>query len=108
MHRFRMEQKYAGEKLQIAFSASPEDEAFRKACGAALSPHGFVFDYDGHYFFARHPDPESSFATLSIESDEWGCVWGEGNPWGSVEHNHRAIAQLASLLTESGHFGPAS
>lgn len=104
MHMFRLEKKHGEDRKHIAFKCSPEDQEFRRACEVALGKHGFMFDFDGYYFRVWHPNPESPLSSLSIASDEWGCIWGEGKQWGSIESNHKAISELASLLIESRLF----
>src|SRR5690606_18267362 len=104
MYRYSISKKHGSEKLQIRFGANPESSEFRDACKSAFQSYGFEVEFDGSYFYVTHPDKKSEYSKMSIESDQWGIIWGEAAPWGALSENHELIRMMESFLIASGHF----
>ncbi len=104
MQTYQISTKHGSAKRHVEFFASPEDANFRMACEAAFRPFGFESKFDGHYFYMSHPDRKSKMRELSIESDEWGLVWGEASPWGTTGENAESIELFESILKNSNEF----
>jgi hypothetical protein len=104
MYTYKVRPMQRSARHIIEFDGDPADAALRAAIAAALEPHGFIVRYDGDYIDARHPDASSPFHLLSVCSDQWGIIWGDGDPWGEVANNHEHVARLDALLQMSGLF----
>lgn len=104
MHEYKVSHKHGSSKRNIEFFSSPESADFRTACESAFSKYGFTIEFDGDYLSITHPEKSSRLSGISIESDEWGIIWGEASPWGSGEENYRAIELFTKILEESGEF----
>lgn len=104
MYRYSIKKKHHGGKLHVEFEANPEDPGFRKAFQQTFGALGFEASFDGHYFYVKHPDRNSPYSMIRIESDQWGVVWGEAGPWCDVSENHKEIEVLDTLLSASGLF----
>jgi hypothetical protein len=104
MQTYQISTKHGSAKRHVEFFSSPKDADFRSACEAAFRPFGFESEFDGHYFYMGHPDKNSTMRKLSIESDEWGFVWGEAYPWGTTEENAEGIELFELILKNSNQF----
>lgn len=104
MHRYSIFKMHGSEKLQIRFSADPESTEFRDACKFAFQSYGFEVVFDGSYFYVTHPDKKSEYSKMSIESDQWGIIWGDAAPWGGLSENHEMIRKMESILIASRRF----
>ncbi len=104
MQSYRISKMHVSNKKFIEFFSSPEDIEFQAACEAAFKPLGFKSEYDGNYFYITHPDESSEYYHLSIESDQWGVITGNADPWGSIENNLKYIKIFEAILVESGRF----
>ncbi|MFK3864969.1 hypothetical protein [Pseudoalteromonas rhizosphaerae] len=104
MQEYKVSHKQGSSKKHIEFFSPPESADFRAACESAFSKHSFTIEFDGNYLCVTHSDKSSRLSDISIESDEWGVIWGEASQWGSDEENHSAIELFEKILAESGEF----
>lgn len=104
MHQYAVRPMHGKESLLVEFISRPEDDGFRADIEYVFGPLGFKTEFNGHYFYMRHGDPGHHLAKLSIESDQWGSIWGDADPYGEVASNHELIARFDDVLSASGRF----